>query len=152
VKAPAGWHDSRVPGHVIGPHVHRVTGLGRDHTLRRERGPGGLTEHNRERTAKRPSKLGNGARQNRRTVPVLCLPNPSPAVRLEPEGGAMRRLLAGALALMGLSGTASATELKVGDVAPPFMLQGSDGKTHDLAKLKGKTVVLAWFPKAFTGG
>jgi len=29
---------------------------------------------------------------------------------------------------------------------------GSDGKTYSLADLKGKTVVLAWFPKAFTGG
>jgi cytochrome oxidase Cu insertion factor (SCO1/SenC/PrrC family) len=43
-------------------------------------------------------------------------------------------------------------QLKVGDVAPPFSLQGSDGKIHKLADYKGKTVVLAWFPKAFTGG
>jgi cytochrome oxidase Cu insertion factor (SCO1/SenC/PrrC family) len=44
------------------------------------------------------------------------------------------------------------TALKVGDPAPPFALQGSDGKVHKLADHKGKTVVLAWFPKAFTGG
>jgi peroxiredoxin len=44
------------------------------------------------------------------------------------------------------------TELKVGDSAPPFALQGSDGKVHKLSDYKGKTVVLAWFPKAFTGG
>ena len=43
-------------------------------------------------------------------------------------------------------------ELKVGDTAPDFMLQASDGKTYSLAKLRGKAVVLAWFPKAFTGG
>ncbi len=43
-------------------------------------------------------------------------------------------------------------ELKVGDTAPPFALQGSDGKVHKLSDYKGKTVVLAWFPKAFTGG
>jgi thioredoxin-dependent peroxiredoxin len=43
-------------------------------------------------------------------------------------------------------------ELKVGDPAPDFSLPGSDGKTHKLADYKGKTVVLAWFPKAFTGG
>ena len=49
-------------------------------------------------------------------------------------------------------GRANATELKPGDVAPAFSLQGSDGKMHTLADLKGKTVVLAWFPKAFTGG
>ena len=42
--------------------------------------------------------------------------------------------------------------LKAGDVAPAFALQGSDGKIHRLADYKGKTVVLAWFPKAFTGG
>ena len=44
-------------------------------------------------------------------------------------------------------------ELKVGDMAPNFKLQGSDGKTYSLADYKGKSaVVLAWFPKAFTGG
>ncbi len=43
-------------------------------------------------------------------------------------------------------------ELKVGDKAPAFSLQGSDGKVHALSAYKGKTVVLAWFPKAFTGG
>jgi peroxiredoxin len=46
----------------------------------------------------------------------------------------------------------TATELKVGDIAPAFALQGSDGKIHKLSDYKGKTVVLAWFPKAFTGG
>lgn len=43
-------------------------------------------------------------------------------------------------------------KLKVGDKAPDFSLPGTDGKTYTLAGLKGKTVVLAWFPKAFTGG
>jgi peroxiredoxin len=43
-------------------------------------------------------------------------------------------------------------ELKVGDTAPAFALQGSDGKIHKLSDYKGKYVVLAWFPKAFTGG
>jgi peroxiredoxin Q/BCP len=47
----------------------------------------------------------------------------------------------------------SADELKVGDPAPAFTLPGSDGRTYSLADFKGKqAVVLAWFPKAFTGG
>ena len=46
-----------------------------------------------------------------------------------------------------------ASELKPGDAAPPFSLQGSDGKTYRLEDFRGKqAVVLAWFPKAFTGG
>ncbi len=43
-------------------------------------------------------------------------------------------------------------ELKVGDQAPDFTLPGSDCKSHALSQLKGHWVVLAWFPKAFTGG
>lgn len=44
-------------------------------------------------------------------------------------------------------------ELKVGDKAPDFTMKGSDGKTYTLDQFKGKSaVVLAWFPKAFTGG
>jgi len=43
--------------------------------------------------------------------------------------------------------------LKPGDQAPSFTLPGSDGKTYSLSDFKGKkTLVLAWFPKAFTGG
>jgi peroxiredoxin Q/BCP len=38
-------------------------------------------------------------------------------------------------------------------MAPAFSAPGSDGKTHTLAESIGKrAVVLAWFPKAFTGG
>jgi peroxiredoxin Q/BCP len=47
----------------------------------------------------------------------------------------------------------AASELKVGDAAPDFTLQATDGKTYSLSKdLRGKWVVLAWFPKAFTAG
>jgi peroxiredoxin Q/BCP len=66
-------------------------------------------------------------------------------------------VLGGALAV--LSTTVSTQEpvpgqpeLKVGDVAPDFTLRASDGQTYSLSKLKGKFVVLAWFPKAFTAG
>jgi peroxiredoxin Q/BCP len=50
-------------------------------------------------------------------------------------------------------GTATAAELKLGDMAPDFALIGSDGKTYRLSDYRGKqAVVLAWFPKAFTPG
>ena len=42
---------------------------------------------------------------------------------------------------------------KVGDAAPDFNLMGSDGKMYKLSDFAGKKpVVVAWFPKAFTGG
>ncbi len=48
---------------------------------------------------------------------------------------------------------APSVELKVGDKAPNFKLQGSDGKTYSLSDFAGKkAVVLAWFPAAFTKG
>lgn len=43
-------------------------------------------------------------------------------------------------------------ELKPGDPAPDFSLPGSDGRTYRLKELAGRLVVIAWFPKAFTGG
>jgi peroxiredoxin Q/BCP len=66
-----------------------------------------------------------------------------------------RKIQITALALTGIvvfTTGAWAQELKVGDVAPDFTLKASDGQTYTLSKLKGKAVVLAWFPKAFTGG
>jgi len=43
--------------------------------------------------------------------------------------------------------------LEVGDQAPDFQLEGTDGKTYKLSDFKGKeSVVLAWFPKAYTKG
>ena len=58
----------------------------------------------------------------------------------------------GVLSVFIIAGAAAA-ELKVGDQAPAFSLQGSDGKTYTLEQFKGKSaVVIAWFPKAFTGG
>jgi peroxiredoxin Q/BCP len=47
----------------------------------------------------------------------------------------------------------SAVTLRPGDLAPLFDLQASDGVTYSLADFLGrKPVVIAWFPKAFTGG
>ena len=57
-----------------------------------------------------------------------------------------------ALAQTPAASSAPEATLKVGERAPEFALQGSDGKVHKLSDYKGKTVVLAWFPKAFTGG
>lgn len=43
--------------------------------------------------------------------------------------------------------------LKAGDRAPDFKLPGSDGNEYSLSQFAGKSsVVIAWFPKAFTGG
>ena len=43
--------------------------------------------------------------------------------------------------------------LEIGDTAPDFSLQASDGKTYSLEQFKGKqAVVIAWYPRAFTSG
>jgi len=52
-----------------------------------------------------------------------------------------------------LEGCGSTLGLQVGDPAPDFILNGSDGVTYRLSDYKEKqAVVIAWFPKAFTGG
>ena len=61
------------------------------------------------------------------------------------------RLLIASL-LLALAGNTLASP-KVGDAAPDFELKGSDGKTYTVSQFKGhKPVVIAFFPKAFTGG
>ncbi len=59
-----------------------------------------------------------------------------------------------ALGLAALAATASgAADLEVGDAAPDFTLPGSNGAETTLSEVIGeKNVVLAFFPKAFTGG
>ena len=43
--------------------------------------------------------------------------------------------------------------LEVGDKVPDFTLQASDGQTYSMSQFLGeKPVVIAFFPKAFTGG
>ncbi len=37
-------------------------------------------------------------------------------------------------------------------MAPDFRLPGSDGRHHALTDYSGQFVVIAFFPKAFTGG
>ena len=47
-------------------------------------------------------------------------------------------------------------DLEVGDIAPDFALEGTDGATWRLSELLGDdgvaAVVVAWFPKAYTRG
>jgi peroxiredoxin Q/BCP len=68
----------------------------------------------------------------------------------------MSKLLFAVAAAIGLTAATSAqqtpVELKEGDAAPNFALPGTDGKPHSLSQYKGRAVVLAWFPAAFTTG
>ena len=58
----------------------------------------------------------------------------------------------GSGALLAMTGSANA-EIKVGDSVPDFEMVGSDGKTYRNEDFKGKQAfVIAWYPKAFTGG
>ena len=69
--------------------------------------------------------------------------------------GSRMKLLVFALLALGLAAAAagSGKAPDVGDMAPAFSLAGSDGKTYTLSDFRGKeAVVVAWFPKAFTGG
>jgi peroxiredoxin Q/BCP len=56
------------------------------------------------------------------------------------------------LAILSLGAVSRAEDLAPGSAAPDWTLQGSDGKTYSSSQFKGKGFVLAWFPKAFTGG
>lgn len=61
----------------------------------------------------------------------------------------MSRLTAILAAFTLLFSASSQAELAVGDPAPDFALQGSDGRQHRLADFRGRqAVVLAWFPRA----
>ena len=57
------------------------------------------------------------------------------------------------LARAARGGGEGTVELKRGDEAPDFTLPGSDGRSYHLRDFRGtRAVVVAWFPKAFTGG
>ncbi len=66
----------------------------------------------------------------------------------------MHRLVILAAVAFGLvANSAFAAPPAVGEDAPDFTLQASDGKEYSLSQFKGKQpVVIAWFPKAFTRG
>lgn len=60
-------------------------------------------------------------------------------------------LISAMVLVLALPGWAWAVD--VGDMAPDFTLTGTDGKTYHLADFQGQqTVVVAWFPRAFTHG
>ena len=54
--------------------------------------------------------------------------------------------------VLGAAISSAAFSAEVGEAAPEFNLDGSDGQAHALADYRGRHVVLAFFPKAFTGG
>ena len=66
----------------------------------------------------------------------------------------MRTTITGlTLLLLAAAAVAAAEPLMVGDTAPDFTLLDQDGKSVRLKDFRGKrNVVLAFFPKAFTGG
>ena len=66
----------------------------------------------------------------------------------------MRRLIAVAtMLLLASAAGAQDAQLQVGDMAPDFTLQASDGETYKLVDFRDKqAVVIAWYPRAFTRG
>jgi AhpC/TSA family len=62
-------------------------------------------------------------------------------------------VLTGALGVFAQESGPPSSTLKVGDKAPDFMLPSTEGGKVHLADLIGKsTIVIAFFPAAFTGG
>ena len=51
-----------------------------------------------------------------------------------------------------LAAANAGADVEVGQKAPDFSLPDQTGKIHHLADYKGKTVILAFYPKDFTGG
>ncbi|MCE9677683.1 peroxiredoxin family protein [Shewanella sp. AS1] len=65
----------------------------------------------------------------------------------------LKNLLLGATIALGLCTTVQASDLKVGDKAPEFRLQATDGKFYQSSDYLGKqALVLAWYPMANTRG
>jgi peroxiredoxin Q/BCP len=98
---------------------------------------------------------------NRTGVALLALSAASLMIRPStagmPEGGGAPPAPGAAAATPAAAAPATPESqvkpLEAGDMAPDFALAGSDGKTYHLSDFKGKrAVVVAWFPKAFTGG
>jgi thioredoxin-dependent peroxiredoxin len=73
--------------------------------------------------------------------------------RLRIAATTVAAVLSGLFALATGRGERRPVVLCPGDMAPDFELMGSDGRIYRLADSRGReAVVVAWFPKAFTGG
>jgi peroxiredoxin len=55
-------------------------------------------------------------------------------------------------ALLATLSLVAAARPELGQTAPQFTLESSAGKPVSLKDLRGRSVVLAFFPKAFTSG
>lgn len=77
---------------------------------------------------------------NRRTTAFVAL------------AGSLLLPLAGPLPAAAQGDAMATTTLKVGDVAPDFTLPSDQQKQVKLSDYRGKTVVLAFYVLAFTGG
>jgi thioredoxin-dependent peroxiredoxin len=80
-------------------------------------------------------------------------PRVNPAMRLRTLTATVRAVATGiANAAFGRIAPTH-VDLRAGDQAPEFALPASDGRTYRLSDFRGRqAVVIAWFPKAFTGG
>jgi peroxiredoxin Q/BCP len=80
-----------------------------------------------------------------------------PQYNRQPTGKTMKMTLttpfAAILGILALAIAPLASALEVGDKAPDFTLQASDGNTYSLSDFVGEQpLVIAFFPAAFTGG
>jgi thioredoxin-dependent peroxiredoxin len=67
--------------------------------------------------------------------------------------GLVAAFVVAAVAGPGSAAEGDAPAPKVGDKAPDFKLMGTDGKEYTLKQFRKKSaVVIAWYPKALTGG
>jgi peroxiredoxin Q/BCP len=72
-----------------------------------------------------------------------------PRVRLATAAAVLKGLLNAATG----RGVRHPVRLRPGDLAPDFELPASDGRRYRLGDFRGRdVVVIAWFPRAFTGG
>ena len=63
------------------------------------------------------------------------------------------KLIQAVLVMLLFSVSSHLMSLDIGDKAPGFTLEATDGKTYSLDQFLNKeAVVIAWYPKAFTGG